>query len=124
MLAVHHLDDFAAVESWSGYFHPTNPAGTQPLDLGSSARNARANVHRFVSALRADERRRPTFFAFYVGTGDKRFRAENEQLNRELTAAHVAHVFALYPGAHEGTVWAAHARRWLGLAAEHLARPA
>ena len=37
LLALHHLGAFAVVESWSGYFHPTNPSGTAPLDLGSRA---------------------------------------------------------------------------------------
>jgi S-formylglutathione hydrolase FrmB len=121
ILALHHLDDFAAIESWSGYFHPTDPAGTRALDLGSAVRNARANAHGFVATLRRDRARRPTFFAFYVGKGDSRFRAENVQLDRELTEAGVPHVFALYPGAHEGSVWSAHARTWLRLAADHLA---
>jgi hypothetical protein len=31
-------------------------------------------------------------------------------------------VFAVYPGAHEATVWSAHAGVWLRLAAEHLGR--
>jgi hypothetical protein len=66
---------------------------------------------------------RQTFFAFYVGAGDKRFREENAQLDRELDAAHVAHVFVVYPGAHERTVWKAHARAWLELARRHLASP-
>ena len=34
-LALEHLEEFAVVESWSGYFHPTDPTGTKPLDLGS-----------------------------------------------------------------------------------------
>jgi enterochelin esterase-like enzyme len=124
ILALHHLDDFGAIESWSGYFHPTNPSGTAALDLGSSAKNARASAHSFVETLRADSKRRPTFFAFYVGKGDDRFRDENEQLDRELRAAHVPHVFAVYPGAHQLSVWKAHAQAWLELAVDHLARPA
>lgn len=123
ILALHHLDDFAAVESWSGYFHPTNPRGTQALDLGSAVRNAQANAHMFVSTLKRDMRRRPTFFAFYVGNKDWRFRDENLRLDRELRTAGVPHVFALYPGAHEGSVWSAHARAWLRLAAGHIAEP-
>lgn len=122
ILALHHLDDFAAIESWSGYFHPTNPAGTAALDLGSSAKNARASAHSFVTTLRADSKRRPTFFAFYVGSRDAHFRAENVQLARELRAAHVPHVFAVYSGAHEQSVWKAHAKAWLELAVDHLAR--
>jgi S-formylglutathione hydrolase FrmB len=121
ILALHHLDDFAAIESWSGYFHPTNPAGTQALDLGSASRNKRASAHAFVTALRRDQKRRPTFFAFYVGKQDARFHDENVQLDRELDAAGVRHFFAVYPGAHESTVWSAHAKAWLRLAADHLA---
>ena len=122
ILALHHLDDFAAIESWSGYFHATNPQGTKSLDLGTPARNTRANAHAFMKTLQADERRRPTFFAFYVGNRDERFRAENVQLDRELRSAHVPHVFAVYPGAHEATVWTAHAKVWLRRAVDHLAR--
>ena len=111
------------IESWSGYFHPTNPAGTAPLDLGSRSANAHASAHTFVSTLRQSFTRRPTFFAFYVGRGDSRFRAENVQLDRELDGAHVGHVFRVYPGGHRQSVWQAHAAAWLNLAAAHLAAP-
>ena len=120
LLALHHLEAFSVVESWSGYFHPTNPAGTAPLDLGSGAKNARASAHTYVRTLRSAFRRRPTFFAFYVGRGDSRFRAENLRLDRELHAAGVPHLFRLYPGAHAQTVWSAHAVAWLRLALVHL----
>jgi putative tributyrin esterase len=115
-LAFNHLDDFSVVESWSGYFRPTNPAGTAVIPHTPSE-----SAHNLVSSLRADERRRPTFFAFYVGAGDKRFRAENEELNQELTAAAVRHVFRIYPGAHEQSVWQRYAKPWLALALDHLA---
>jgi putative tributyrin esterase len=120
LLAVHHLAAFSVIESWSGYFHPTNPAGTAPLDLGSRAANARASVHTYVRTLRRAFRRRPTFFAFYVGRGDTRFRDENLRLHRELVTAGVPHLFRLYPGAHAQTVWSAHATAWLRLALAHL----
>jgi enterochelin esterase-like enzyme len=61
--------------------------------------------------------------AFYVGNKDWRFRDENLRLDRELNAARVRHVFAHYPGAHEGTVWSAHAKAWLQLATNHLTAP-
>jgi enterochelin esterase-like enzyme len=67
--------------------------------------------------------RTKAFFALSVGAGDTRFREENVQLDHELDAAHVAHVFVVYPGAHERTVWKAHARAWLELARRHLAAP-
>ena len=71
--------------------------------------------------LRTTFKRRLTFFAFYVGRADGRFRAENRRLHRELAAARVPHEFELYPGAHEQTLWNGHARAWLRLALAHLA---
>jgi enterochelin esterase-like enzyme len=123
LLGLHHLQSFSVIESWSGYFHPTNPAGTAPLDLGSPAANAHASAHTFVSTLRQAFARRPTFFGFYVGRGDTRFRAENVLLDRELDRAHVGHVFRVYPGGHRQSVWQQHAAAWLDLAVAHLAAP-
>ena len=123
LLALHHLEDFGVVESWSGYFHPTDPSGTQSLDLGSATANARASAHALIGSLRMDERRRPTFLAFYVGSGDARFRGENERFDAELRAARIPHLFRVYPGGHESAVWSAHAGDWLRLALKHL-RPA
>jgi putative tributyrin esterase len=119
-LAFHHVNDFGVVESWSGYFHPTNPQGTAALDLGSTSRNRRANLLNAVTRLRDAFRAHPTFFAFYVGRGDARFRNENLALHRELAGAGVPHVFQLYPGAHASWIWNTHARAWLRLALEHL----
>jgi putative tributyrin esterase len=123
LLALHHLEAFSVVESWSGYFRPTNPAGTQTLDLGSSRANARASAHAFVAGLRSAFARRPTYFAFYVGHDDGRFKAENLEFARELTAAKVPHLFRVYPGGHAQSVWSAHAKAWLSVAVGHLAGP-
>lgn len=122
-LALRHLDEFSVVESWSGYFLPTNPAGTAPLDLGSPARNRGANIHVNVPTLTKRLSGRPTFIAFYVGRGDWRFYRENVLLHRELTRAGVSHVFRVYPGGHTSSVWSAHAPAWLALALDHLAAP-
>jgi len=123
ILALHHLPAFSVVESWSGYFHPTDPAGERALDLGSAQANANASAHAFVKTLRRGFARRPTFFAFYVGSGDARFRAENRVFHRELAAAGVPHLFRIYPGGHDQSVWNAHAQAWLAVAVDHLARP-
>ena len=119
ILGLHHLREFSVIESWSGYFHPTDPTGTVslPREPAASARN-------LVDDLRSDETQEPTFIAFYVGRSDPIFVAENEQLDRELRAAGVPHVFRIYPGAHDQTVWSAHAGAWLSLALDHLRRPA
>jgi S-formylglutathione hydrolase FrmB len=118
VVGLNHLDRFSVVESWSGYFHPTDPTGTRAL-----ARGGLAIVHKLIGGLKSDQRRRPTYLAFYVGNGDVRFRAENVQFDRELTAAHVPHVFAIYPGAHETSLWQRHAATWLRKALAHLTKP-
>ena len=114
ILGLHNPATFSVIESWSGYFHPTDPTGTRPL-----ARGPATSAHTFVEDLG----HRSTFFAFYVGRGDDRFLAENVQLDRELTASHVPHVFAVYEGAHMTSLWQSHAVAWLRLALAHLATP-
>ena len=118
ILGLHHLDRFSAIESWSGYFHPTDPTGTTPLSRGP-ADSARA----LIPSLRADERVRPTFFAFYVGSGDARFRAENVELAQQLKAAGVPHAFQVYRGGHETSLWERQAPAWLHMALRHLEAP-
>ena len=120
-LALAHLDQFAAVESWSGYFHPTDPTGTKALDLGSAHANAQADVHRQLQASRTQLKALPTFIAFYVGRDDTRFLAENQQLNLELSRAGIPHVFRIYPGGHNQALWQRYAAPWLTLAVDHLA---
>lgn len=117
-LALAYLDDYAVVESWSGYFHPTDPTGTQALDLGPGQ-----DVHSQLQAVRRKLVRSRTFIAFYVGRDDGRFAAENEQLNRELSAVGIPHVFRIYAGGHEQALWQRYAPYWLSLALAHLAAP-
>ena len=112
IVGLHHPGTFSVIESWSGYFHPTDPTGTRPL-----AREPATSAHTLTSIVR----RSPTYFAFYVGRGDTRFLAENEQLDRELSVDHVPHVFEIYRGAHESSLWQTHAVTWLRLALRHLA---
>jgi S-formylglutathione hydrolase FrmB len=112
IVGLHHPGTFSVIESWSGYFHPTDPTGTRPL-----AREPATSAHTLTSIVR----RSPTYFAFYVGRGDTRFLAENEQLDRELSVDHVPHVFEMYRGAHESSLWQTHAVTWLRLALRHLA---
>ncbi|HEV7641101.1 MAG TPA: alpha/beta hydrolase-fold protein [Gaiellaceae bacterium] len=114
IVGLHHPGTFSVIESWSGYFHATDPSGTQPL-----ARGPAANAHNLFAGLRGTS----TFFAFYVGRGDSRFLAENQQANDELAAAHIPHVFEVYAGAHETALWKAHAVAWLRLALSKLAKP-
>jgi putative tributyrin esterase len=120
LLTLHHLPSFAVVESWSGYFHPTDPSGTKALNLGSPQADARASAHALVSDVRAAIHHYPTLLAFYVGRSDTRFRAENVRLDRELTRAGVAHLFRLYAGDHSPQLWQNEAAAWLALAVKYL----
>jgi enterochelin esterase-like enzyme len=123
LLGLHRLGAFSVLESWSGYFEPTDPSGLTRLDLGSPAANAAATAFTFVPTLAAAFNRQPTFLAFYVGDQDTRFNADNVRFHRKLVAASVRHTFAHYPGGHATLVWSTHAVQWLGLALAHLAHP-
>jgi enterochelin esterase-like enzyme len=120
-IGVRHLWTYSVIQSWSGYFHPTNPAGTGPMDLGSPLANLLANVHAYVPLLpRWFLDWQPTYLGFYIGDQDDRFLAENRQLDRELRAADVTHRFAVYSGGHSGALWSAHARAWIRRALHEL----
>jgi hypothetical protein len=110
------------IESWSGYFRPTDPTGKDTLDVGSDADNAYASVHVLATKLAKQIRRSSPFFAFYIGASDPTFVADNKTLDRELSAAKLTHVFAVYPGGHTTALWASHATRWLAMALNHLQR--
>lgn len=120
-LALHHLGEFSVVESWSGYFHPTDPTGTRTLDLGSQERDVEADVHELLPSVVGTLKSTKTYIAFYVGRGDQRFFAENETLNHELSKDGVPHVFRAYPGGHDQSLWERYAAPWLELALVHLA---
>ena len=124
LIGLHHLDEFSVIESWSGYHRPTDPSGTHILDLGSPAANAHASAHSYVRGLRSKLRTEPTLIGFYVGVADTRFLNDNVLLHEELAAAHVPHLFRLYPGGHERALWSAHAGEWLEFALARLDGPA
>jgi enterochelin esterase-like enzyme len=111
-----HLNTFSVIESWSGYFHPTDPTGTKALDLGPDN-----DVHQQLLATRAQLLRLHTTIDFYVGDGDARFLAENRELNLELSRARVPHVFRIYSGGHEQRLWQMYATPWLAMALAKLA---
>jgi S-formylglutathione hydrolase FrmB len=117
LIADHHPGTYAVIESWSGYFHPTDPSGTVALDLGSRDANEWASFAKQIPRLRTRFGRwfDSTYYAFYVGTNDTRFRAENEAIERAFVANHIPHVyFRIYPGGHSWSLWGEHAEAWLG----------
>jgi S-formylglutathione hydrolase FrmB len=111
MLGLHHLALFSAIESWSGYFHPTDPDGVHSI-----SDRPWWSAHTFVSSLRRAFLVHPTFLGFYVGAADTLFRGENVQFARELSRAHVPFTFRIYPGGHAQSLWSAQAPSWLSQA--------
>ncbi len=120
IIGLHHPAEYAAIESWSGYFRPTDPTGVKTLDVGSDSDNAYASVQALVPSLARQFKRYPTYFAFYVGSADPTFVPDNTALDRTLSAAGVWHIFRSYPGGHTTNVWSAHAAAWLDMALAHL----
>jgi putative tributyrin esterase len=119
ILGIQHPDEYSVIQSWSGYYHPTNRDGTRPLDVGSKDANDQADVRTYVSRLeRMVDEHRPLRIAFYVGEQDTTFLRYNEELHRELLAAHVPHVYATYPGGHGDAIWDANERTWVGAAVD------
>jgi S-formylglutathione hydrolase FrmB len=122
IIGVRHLDVFSAIESWSGYFYPTNRSGSARRYLGSPDADDRADVSTYIEGLRHLDRYGPTFFGFFVGDSDPHFLGLNEELHRKLLAAKVPHWYAVYPGAHKGAFWAAHEAEWIAAAVRSLSR--
>jgi enterochelin esterase-like enzyme len=126
LIANHHPGVFSVYQSWSGYFEPTTPDGSQTLDLGSKKKNRRANLHKLVPSTRKryGPYYRRTYFSFYVGSRDGRFLSDNKRLAREMSAYKVPHhLFRVYRGGHNMKLWTAHASAWLGRAVHQAARP-
>jgi enterochelin esterase-like enzyme len=120
LVGLHHLATFSVVESWSGYFRPTDPTGTRVVDRGSPAANAETSAFTLVPWLAGAFTRKPSYLAFYVGNADHHFVPDNVTFDQQLTAANVAHEFQLYPGGHSWALWDSHAGEWLAAAFAHL----
>jgi S-formylglutathione hydrolase FrmB len=118
LLGLHHLARFSAIESWSGYFHPTDPTGTMAIPSLPWQ-----DGHTFVPSLRQALAVHPTLIGFYVGQADRRFLHENITFARELSRANVPFRFRIYAGGHQQSLWTAQAQTWLTLALQQLAPP-
>lgn len=118
VIGLQHLDEFGAIESWSGYFHPTDPTGTRPLPRGPNS-----TPLTLVPSLRGTLSYESTFLGFYVGASDTRFRSDNVLFARALSRGGVPFTFRMYPGGHTQSLWSAQAPSWLGLALDHLDPP-
>ena len=127
LIADHHPSVYSVIESWSGYFQATNPAGTAVLDLGSQAADDWADFAKQIPRLRTQfgPSLSSTYYSFYVGNGDTRFLQTNEAIAKELRAYHIPNVtFSVYAGGHSWSLWGQHASDWVARALQHAAKPA
>lgn len=119
-VGLRNLREFAAVESWSGYFAATDPSGYHILSFGSPQAQRAATVPTG-GVLRAHLASWPTLIGFYVGNQDTRFLAMNQQYDASLRRSGITHTFAVYPGGHTYGLWQTHATQWLTMALRFMA---
>jgi S-formylglutathione hydrolase FrmB len=126
LIGFHHPGEYSVIQSWSGYFQPTDLSGVSVIDLGSRAANQRASIPSLLPKLRKKMGPlwRRTRFQHYVGAGDDRFLVPNEQLHSELKRVKLpGTTFRVYPGTHGVGLWEDHATEWIGMAASQLSPP-
>jgi enterochelin esterase-like enzyme len=118
-IGLRHLETFAAVESWSGYFKATDPTGERVLDLGSDQANGEARVPTGAD-LKTQQNTWPSLIAFYIGSQDTRFLEMNKEFEADLQHNAISHRFRIYTGGHSSALWNAQARPWLDMALGYL----
>ncbi len=115
-VALHHLDLFSVVESWSGYFTQTRTAVFKHASPAELAANSPAS---YIESKREALARLPLHVFLYSGVGDKVTR-QQAPFARQLHSLGVPVRTATYGGPHDYRLWRAHlapqlefARRWL-----------
>lgn len=124
LIGFHNPRTFSVIQSWCGYFQPTNPSGSAVISLGSRAADNHASLYALIPQLRAllGHNYGRTYFGVFSGMRDGRFYGDNVRLMRELRAQRVPNVnTARYSGGH--SVWHAHATAWIDLALKQAAQP-
>ena len=104
ILALHHLEAFSVMESWSGSFHPTTRR-RRALDLGSAQANAKAG-HSYVGTLK---RLRASPDVLCVLRRPRRPPAPRTGVSTGAHSCACPHLFRVYHGGHEQSVWSARA---------------
>ena len=126
LIASHHPSVYSVIESWSGYFQATNPAGHR------RARPRLAGGGRLGRLREADPTPPDAFgpslssthYSFYVGNGDTRFLQTNEAIAKELRAYHIPNVtFSVYAGGHRGASGGSTRATGSRRALQHAAKP-
>ncbi len=118
-IALHHLSDFANVQSWSGYFTQT-PTGVF-ADAGHASLAYNSPLV-YVTRQRHALRRYPLRVYMFVGRGDGSS-AQQLPMARALLAAGARVRDRFYPGGHDWSVWYPRLNQLLDLASRDIAHP-
>jgi enterochelin esterase-like enzyme len=100
-VALHHLDTFGTVESWSGYFRATRSG---PFAGAGDARLRAWSPADYVASLSRRLHRRPLHAFLYVGEADAD-RGLSTTFAGQLHAAGAQVRYTEYPGRHSWRLW-------------------
>ena len=117
-IALHHLGDFAAVQSWSGYFIQSR---TGVFATASAATLADNSPMAYVRRVAATIRRRGLRVYMFVGRDDESS-VQQAPMAARLRAAGADVSTAMYAGGHDWSVWYPRLNGLLVLASEDLGR--
>ncbi len=118
-VALHHLNEFGSVQSWSGYFLQTKSGVFAHANRATLAYNSPLVYAR---RLRAALTMYPLRAYMIVGRGDSAYRQQQPML--DLFRAEGVHaLYHVYPGGHDWSVWIPRLNRMLDLASSDMAHP-
>ena len=118
-IALHHLLDFASVQTWSGYFTQTR---TGVFATARHATLAYNSPIQYVGRLGHALTRYPLRVYMFVGRGDGSSR-QQLPMARALQAAGADVQYGFYPGGHDWSVWYPRLNQMLDLASQDVAHP-
>ena len=118
-LALHHLNDFGSVQSWSGYFIETKSGVFAHATRASLAYNSPLD---YLRQLRPALTANPLRANLIVGRGDPAY-TQQQPMVRLLRLYGARVQYHVYPGAHGWGVWIPHLNQMLDVASYDMARP-
>jgi enterochelin esterase-like enzyme len=119
-IALHHLDAFASVQLWSGYYEQPNPAG--PFAGASRATLAYNSPDAYVPKIPRRLALLPLSVFIYGGRADPAS-VLIAPMVKELRVHHASAGYAIYKGGHDWQLWNAHFNHMLILAGRSVGGP-
>ncbi len=115
-IGLHHPNEFAVLESWSGYARADDIGAI----FGHRRTLLRANSPIDTLAASAAALRREHVFIWFYSGSDDRFRPQNAAFASALAADHIDHRFRTVRGGHNWALWRGNAWRAYLVASRHV----